>query len=78
MIKKDLNQAQVIDQLENLAQSSGLLVCKTPSEEEPTTVNAFLTTDDFFFEVSVNIRGEITDVKFTIFSEPAMVIDSLT
>jgi hypothetical protein len=70
---KDLNQAQVIDQLENLAQSSGLLVYKTPSEDEPTTVNAFLNTDDFYFEVSVNVTGQITDVKFSIFSEPAMV-----
>jgi hypothetical protein len=63
----------VIDQLEALAQSSGLMVYKTPSEEEPSTVNAFLNTDDFYFEVSINIRGEITDVKFSIFSEPAQV-----
>ena len=64
----------MIDQLENLAKSSGLGVCKTPSEEEPTTVNAFLNTDDFYFEVSINIKGEIIDVKFSIFSEPAKVL----
>ena len=69
----DLNQAQVIDQLENLAQSNGLRVYKTPSEEEPTTVNAFLSTDDFYFDISVKITGEISDAKFSIFSEPAMV-----
>jgi hypothetical protein len=63
----------VIDQLENLAQSSGLMVYKTPCEEDPQTVNAFLNTDDFYFEVSVNLKGEITDVKFSICSEPAKV-----
>ena len=69
----DLNQAQVIDQLETLAQSCNLSVFKTPSEDEPSTVNAFLSIEDFFFEVSININGEITDVKFSIFSEPAKV-----
>jgi hypothetical protein len=73
----DLNQTQVIDQLENLAKSSGLGVCKTPHEEEPTTVNAFLNTEDFYFEVSINLKGEITDVKYSIFSEPAKVIKQL-
>ena len=68
---KNLSQAQVIEQLENLAQSCNLGVFKTPSEEDPNTVNAFLSTDDFFFEVSVNLEGEITEVKFSIFSEPA-------
>lgn len=68
---KNLNQGQVIEQLENLAQSCNLGVFKTPSEEDPSTVNAFLNTDDFFFEVLVNISGEITEVKFSIFSEPA-------
>ena len=70
---KDLSQAQVIDQLENLAHSSGLNVYKITSEEDPTTINAFLNTDDFYFEVSINSHGEITDVKFSIFSEPAQV-----
>lgn len=75
LLKKilDLNQAQVIDQLENLAQSNGLRVYKTPSEEEPTTVNAFLSTDDFYLDISVKITGEISDVKFSILSEPARV-----
>ena len=63
----------MIDQLENLAKSSGLNVCKTPSEEDPTIVNAFLNTDDFYFEVCVNLRGHIVDVKFSIFSESAKV-----
>jgi hypothetical protein len=49
------------------------MVYKTPSEDDPTTVNAFLTADDFYFEVAINIRGEITDVKFSIFSETAQV-----
>jgi hypothetical protein len=48
----------VIEQLENFAQTCGLKVYKTPSEEEATTVNAFLNTDDFFFEVSVSINGK--------------------
>lgn len=47
----------MIEQLENLAQSCNLGVFKTPSEEDPNTVNAFLSTDDFFFEVSVNLEG---------------------
>jgi surface antigen len=68
---KNLNQKQIIDHLENLAQSSGLMVFKTPSEEDPATINAFLNTDDFYFEVSINSKGEITDVKFSICSEPA-------
>ncbi|RNA28662.1 mediator of RNA polymerase II transcription subunit 1, partial [Brachionus plicatilis] len=68
---KKLNQAQVIDQLENLAQSCSLLIYKTPSEEDPNTLNAFLTTDDFYFEVAIALSGEITDAKFSIFSEPA-------
>ena len=63
----------MIDQLENLAQSNGLRVYKTPSEEEPSSVNAFLSTDDFYFDISVKITGEISDVKFSILSEPAMV-----
>ena len=69
---QDLDQNQVIEQLETLAHSSGLMIYKTPSEE-PHTINAFLTADDFFFEVSVNKAGIITDVKFSIFSEPAQV-----
>jgi len=44
--------------MENLAQSSSLNVYKMPSEEDPTTINAFLNTDDFYFEVSINSRGE--------------------
>ncbi len=48
-------------------------VFKTPSEDDPTTVNAFLNTDDFFFEVSVSAHGYITEVKFSIFSEAAKV-----
>ena len=87
----------MIEQLENFAHTCGLKVYKTPSEEEATTVNAFLNTDDFFFEVSVSINGkqhththhpivsnlltnsidlllgEITDVKFSIFSEKPKV-----
>ena len=63
----------MIEQLENFAQSCNLGVFKTPSEEDQTTVNAFLNTDDFFFEVSVNMSGEITEVKFSIFSEAAKV-----
>ncbi|CAF0705814.1 unnamed protein product [Brachionus calyciflorus] len=68
---KKLNQAQVIDQLENLATTCNLLIFKHPSEEDPNTVNAFLTTDDFYFEVTISLSGEITDAKFSIFSEPA-------
>ena len=68
-----MTQAQVIEQLENLAQSCNLGLFKTPSEEDANTVNAFLNTDDFFFEVSISISGEITEVKFSIFSEPAKV-----
>ena len=63
----------MIDQLENLAQSNGLRVYKTPSEEEPTTVNAFLNTDDFYFDISVKITGEISDVKFAFFTESPTV-----
>lgn len=63
----------MIDQLENLAQASSLMIYKTPSDEDPNTVNAFLNTDDFYFEVCVNMHGEITDVKFSIFSDPAQV-----
>lgn len=61
----------MIDQLENLAKANGLGVFKTPCEEEPSTVNAFLNTDDFYFEVSVNLAGQIVDVKFSIFNETA-------
>ena len=57
-LNKDLNQTQVIEEMENLAQSSSLNVYKMPSEEDPTTINAFLNTDDFYFEVSINSRGE--------------------
>jgi hypothetical protein len=57
--------------LENLAKANGLGVFKTPCEEEPSTVNAFLNTDDFYFEVSVNLAGQIVDVKFSIFNETA-------
>ncbi len=72
-----MTQAQVIEQLENFGTSCNLGVFKTPSEDDPTTVNAFLNTDDFFFEVSVNTNGEITEVKFSIFSEAAKVMKSL-
>lgn len=72
--KIDLNQAQVIDQLNNFAQSCSLSVYTTPSEEEPTTVNAFLSNEDFFFSVWISVNGEITDVKFSLFSEEAKVI----
>ena len=46
-----------MDHLENLAQSSGLMVLKTQSDEDSSTVNAFLNTEDFFFEVSINLKG---------------------
>jgi hypothetical protein len=68
-----LTQAQVIDQLNNFAQSCNLSVYSTPSEEEPSTVNAFLSNEDFFFGVSISLNGEITDVKFSLFSEEAKV-----
>ena len=66
-----MSQAQVIEQLKNLAQACNLGVFETPSEDDPSTINAFLSTDDFFFEIAINISGEITEVKFSIFSEPA-------
>ena len=68
-----MTQAQVIDQLNNFAQSCNLSVYSTPSEEEPSTVNAFLSNEDFFFGVSISLNGEITDVKFSLFSEEAKV-----
>ncbi len=64
----------MIDQLNNFAQSCNLSVFSSPSEEEPSTVNAFLeSNEDFFFGVSISLNGEITDVKFSLFSEEAKV-----
>ena len=49
---------------------------KVPSEVDPATMNVFLNTDDFYFEISVSLNGEITDVKFSLFSEAAKVKDN--
>ena len=48
----------MIEQLKNLAQSCNLGVFETPSEEDPSIINAFLSTDDFFFEIAININGK--------------------
>lgn len=60
--------------MNNFAQSCNLNVYTTPSEDEPSTVNAFLSHDDFFFEISIKLNGEIIDVKFSLFSDHAKVI----
>lgn len=68
-----MNQTQVNDQLENLAQSFNLTIYKTPSEEDPNVLKAYLATEDFYFEVTIALSGEIIDAKFSIFSEPLTV-----
>ena len=69
---KNLNQNQIVEQLEKFAQSThGLQVYKAASEEDASTVNVFLSADDFYFEVTISVTGEIVDVKFSLFSETA-------
>ena len=54
----DLNQNQVIEQLEKFVLTTPVLqFYKVPNEEDPTTTNVFLSADDFYFEVAINISG---------------------
>ena len=58
LLLADLNQNQVIEQLEKFVLTTPVLqFYKVPHEEDPTTSNVFLSADDFYFEVSINVAG---------------------
>lgn len=49
----------MIEQLEKFVLTTPVLqFYKVPHEEDPTTTNVFLSADDFYFEVSINVSGE--------------------
>jgi hypothetical protein len=71
--QKDLSQNQVSEQLESLSQSTKLGFSKLPSKDDQNTLTAFLHSDEFYFEIPINVTGEIGDVKFAMFHEPPQV-----
>ncbi len=72
-ISQDLSQNQVSEQLESLSHSTKLGFSKLPSKDDQNTLTAFLHADEFYFEIPININGEIGDVKFAMFHEPPQV-----
>jgi hypothetical protein len=53
---KDLNQSQVSEQLESLSQSGHLGFSKI-SKDNQNILTAYLHSDDFYFEVPINLNG---------------------
>lgn len=69
-----MNQHQVSEQLESLAQSSNLGFSKLQSKDSSNII-AYLHSDDFYFEVPIGPQGEIIDVKFSMYNEPLQVLN---